>query len=884
MTIATTPRKPASALNRYLSEFQLALADEIAAMRKGGGQKTYLSDGRYLGVRDNRYIYSFTADSELRFPDDTPVDIECQRRKCAGHIISIEGFDLLIAVSTDMGKSVATAILHSEPWFLLQKLQERLAGTCSAGSANQALALRLLSHNASAVPADVDAAVEHLLPARAFRGDTFRCNTDQLHAVGHVITNPISFIWGPPGTGKTSTLGMVVAALVEAGESVLVVAHSNVAVDVATESIASNLGYSDYYRRGAILRFGPPATTALANYPEVQVRGVVRRQNPQLIARLEELERERKRLHKRTRAEGLATTELQDLKDRIARIKTEMAPLREELKAKESELVKQAQVITCTLSKATIAPEVFERRFDAVIIDEASMAYIPHCVFVATLARQRAAVFGDFRQLAPIARDEGKWVRNWLQRDIFAEAGITGCVNAKRQDDRMVMLKVQHRMHSEIAGIVNRLFYGGHLRNGPGVDERAAATVAIAPATGHPLALVDLEHVQAYCYSEPESHSRFNLVSALFAAHAAQCGLTDRIAEVGIVTPYNAQSRLIRRILKDLDVSDDCVRVATVHRFQGSENKLIIFDTVDGEPKDKVGRLLVGGMDSTAMRLTNVAISRAQGKFVAVSNRAYLKQHLPAGDVISLFLNELRRHAHISAASWRQIGDERTLPGVTVHTMASDTAALIQRSLAAADEEVAIHWPARTTVGEFLPRALLRCDPARVRFFVTGAGSQAFHVGLQNAQIWETRSTLDLGLVGIDRRQLWVFLDPNDPATVILQLDLAQSVKLLYSFFGLVPDREFGRPDLLDMPCPQCRAPLWLTTGRFGAFFKCTGSNCGHTQKITAKAATEIARMMGIHCERCDGQVIGRRAGGGVFLGCTNYPACGWTRSLSDLV
>ncbi|MDW8328293.1 MAG: hypothetical protein RMK99_17170, partial [Anaerolineales bacterium] len=60
----------------YVEQFKWALQDEITAVRSSGGQKTFVSDGRHIADREGLNIYSFTADSELRFPDGTRVDIE----------------------------------------------------------------------------------------------------------------------------------------------------------------------------------------------------------------------------------------------------------------------------------------------------------------------------------------------------------------------------------------------------------------------------------------------------------------------------------------------------------------------------------------------------------------------------------------------------------------------------------------------------------------------------------------------------------------------------------------------------------------------------------------------------------------------------------------
>src|SRR5262249_23012017 len=43
----------------------------------------------------------------------------------------------------------------------------------------------------------------------------------------------ITFVWGPPGTGKTYAIARLVAALIANGERVLVTSHTHAAVDAA---------------------------------------------------------------------------------------------------------------------------------------------------------------------------------------------------------------------------------------------------------------------------------------------------------------------------------------------------------------------------------------------------------------------------------------------------------------------------------------------------------------------------------------------------------------------------------------------------------------------------------------------------------------------------
>ena len=49
---------------------------------------------------------------------------------------------------------------------------------------------------------------------------------------------------------------------------------------------------------------------------------------------------------------------------------------------------------------------------------------------------------------------------------------------------------------------------------------------------------------------------------------------------------------------------------ATIHRFQGSERDVMVFDTVDSYPQNRAGMLLIG---KESERLINVAITRTKG-------------------------------------------------------------------------------------------------------------------------------------------------------------------------------------------------------------------------------------------------------------------------------
>ena len=69
----------------------------------------------------------------------------------------------------------------------------------------------------------------------------------------------------------------------------------------------------------------------------------------------------------------------------------------------------------------------------------------------------------------------------------------------------------------------------------------------------------------------------------------------------------------------------------------------------------------------------------------------------------------------------------------------------------------------------FAAAALKARDSASVRHWITVApGQQAFY-GLPDARIVERAGRLAVGLIGIDRRELWVYLDPTDPVAPVVR-------------------------------------------------------------------------------------------------------------------
>ena len=68
-------------------------------------------------------------------------------------------------------------------------------------------------------------------PDRAVFIGGSRLNDDQRAAIRRSLGSDTTFVWGPPGTGKTTTLARIVKAHYRAGQSILLVSNTNIAVD-----------------------------------------------------------------------------------------------------------------------------------------------------------------------------------------------------------------------------------------------------------------------------------------------------------------------------------------------------------------------------------------------------------------------------------------------------------------------------------------------------------------------------------------------------------------------------------------------------------------------------------------------------------------------------
>jgi len=141
-------------MEQTFREFTSALTQEIQALKQKGGAKIHLTNGRFLSEQEGWFRYSFTMATELRLPSDIPIELEVGDRKAQGMLLHAEGQDLVILIEEAFGESVPNALLHTNTWFLLEALRDRLA---SARLSHHLLAEQLLRKES---PPRIDALVQ----------------------------------------------------------------------------------------------------------------------------------------------------------------------------------------------------------------------------------------------------------------------------------------------------------------------------------------------------------------------------------------------------------------------------------------------------------------------------------------------------------------------------------------------------------------------------------------------------------------------------------------------------------------------------------------------------------------------------------------------------
>lgn len=610
-----------------------------------------------------------------------------------------------------------------------------------------------------------------------------------------------------------------------------------------------------------------------------------------------------------TRFRGLSEPRLrsreQELHAEKSRILARISEIQKELDELQKRVLSEARVICATLTKTFSAKEFPDTPFDVLVVDEASMAPMPYLYWALSRCRRAAVIVGDFLQLPPICIAEEGMAQRWLGRSIYQHLQLDTVSKAK-QDNRVCLLDTQYRMNPVISAIPNQMFYQGLLSD----DSSTRSQVVSEGLSRSPLTIIDMTSASPWC-SRLRSGGRFNVYSALLAATTAKKILESAGSngyQVGIISPYAAQARLIGKILKDMGLERQ-VRVATVHRFQGGEAQIIIFDTVEG-PGVKVAPMLDDTKDdSDAPLLLNVAMTRAKCKIFLIANLEYLKSELSTETVLHRIISAFERNGQ--RIDCRDLVDsyfirdfERWIeqllkssggmpepPSGSLFNEKNFYPAFFE-DLRRAQEEVIILSPFVSTrrSGQFIElfRILIQ-KGVRVRLFTRPAKEQTGNFALNAAQVIEQMRAIDVEVTErkrmhkkvaiIDRSIAWEgslnILSHRDSDEQMRRLPFATAVNELVRLCELEESSEregHGKTEPVRTfeECPECGEEMVIRVSKYGPFLSCPDRSCSGKRNINKWDRIKTHTL----CPNCGQPMMLRRSPKGYFLGCSAYPNC----------
>ncbi len=436
------------------------------------------------------------------------------------------------------------------------------------------------------------------------------------------------FLWGPPGAGKTYGLAFLMLQLLKSKphEKILLLAPSNVAVDVALSELVKQLevnGLGHMVEDRRILRYGYPRKSEILSRPEL----LGAREQAKISSQIKQLATT---IQAGAKREDISESDL-------ALKRAELFQLQEELKKLVRNHLQQCLVVatTTTLAYMPTSP-IRNQLWDSVFVDEVTMVSPAISLYLSSLAQKRYLLSGDPRQLAPIYEEKRGAVdnetRHWIGNDVYDFAGLSvqDGENSRIQinDKRLTRITSQRRCIQDIWDPIKHLYEDVEID----VDEDLVGYLrTLLPLNGQGIAVVDTGQEGAIC--ERMSKSWQNQKSAEMGVKIAEDllregGLQDDYFSIAMITPYRAQYKLLRQLLKEKNIHQR-VEVGTIHQFQGSEADVVIFDMVDGRGRKKLGKLLREDMGT---RLVNVAISRARGKLIVLADVSWCRNVMRRDD------------------------------------------------------------------------------------------------------------------------------------------------------------------------------------------------------------------------------------------------------------
>ncbi|MBP2641125.1 MAG: helicase [Firmicutes bacterium] len=344
----------------------------------------------------------------------------------------------------------------------------------------------------------------------------------------------IEFVFGPPGTGKTTHLSKdVILPIMQKTDKfkVLVLTPTNKAADVLVrrlmESVGADCNYTEW-----LVRFGA------TNDRIIEQSGVFRDKTFDI----------------RTLSKNVTVTT-------IARFPYDYFLPDESTRLHLSAL-----------------------KWDYIIIDEASMIPLVNIVFpLYKKTPEKFIIAGDPFQIEPITT-----VDIWKNENIYTmvELKSFSAPTTVPHPYKVELLTTQYRSIPEIGEVFSRFAYGGVLKHDRTPESQRQLSIGDFIDV-EPLNIIKFpvsKYESIYRPKRLQSKSNYQVYSALFAfefvkylSSIIDLAKGDELFRIGLIAPYRAQSDLIDKLMTASTFPPNIdIQVGTIHGFQGDECDIII--------------------------------------------------------------------------------------------------------------------------------------------------------------------------------------------------------------------------------------------------------------------------------------------------------------------
>jgi hypothetical protein len=452
-------------------------------------------------------------------------------------------------------------------------------------------------------------------------------NAGQWRALHGVFGEPLTLIWGPPGTGKTHTLAHILLgyALVAQMDGrklrLLVTAFTHHAIVNVMKKVAE-----------------------LANEYGLDENALLLRQ-----------------------IEGSGSAAHEELPDRVVLAADDSV---ESLINSDSPCLVLGSTVWGIYKGMRAAGGAVRQWFDVILIDEASQMKLPDALiaFSASQVNSNIVLAGDDQQLPPIIHGEYPEEHEHMLSSVFAfvrkQVEQTQVNDPQAEERRLFQLEDNFRMNEPLTAYPRDVLYRGRF-NSIFPHIRMSTDPPISVISGNTLdALLLPERPVVLCwYSAPRSYTARNPIEAELIAQ-----MTYRLSEIlldddkdenhiytpqnfarrglAILSPHRAQNSGIRQALREYGFggTDDkrMPLVDTVDKLQGKERAVIFvsYGVADTEYAAAEARFLLSS------NRFNVAVTRAQKKVIVLCSEQVLNV-VPTDRRIlldSMMLKEFRRY------------------------------------------------------------------------------------------------------------------------------------------------------------------------------------------------------------------------------------------------